>query len=57
MGTPLVTWPAHLMRSRTTAALYQKMQISDLVVGDAKQYVNLAVRLGTDATFQTEMRK
>ena len=52
MGTPIVTLPGALLRSRITLALYRKMQLTDCVVDSAEQYVDLAVRLGTDAEYR-----
>ncbi len=52
MGTPIVTLPGELLRSRITLALYRKMQLTECVVDSAEQYVDLALRLGTDAEYR-----
>jgi uncharacterized protein (TIGR03032 family) len=49
MGSPVITLPGALMRSRITRALYAKTGYVDLVVDSARAYVDLAVALGTDA--------
>ena len=56
VGTPIVTLPSEFLRSRMTYALYQQMAVLDCVVGSAEEYVDLAVRLGTDADFRAGVR-
>jgi predicted O-linked N-acetylglucosamine transferase (SPINDLY family) len=56
MGTPVVTLPGELLRGRITYALYRKMGLMDCVVDSAEQYVELAVRLGTDRDYRADMR-
>jgi uncharacterized protein (TIGR03032 family) len=48
MGSPVVTLPNRLMRTRITRALYAKTGYEDLVVDSEPAYVDLAVALGTD---------
>ena len=57
VGTPIVTWPSPFLRGRITAALYAKMQFTDLIVHSAEDYVRLAVRLATDRDFGASMRQ
>ena len=57
MGTPLVTWPSPFLRGRITAALYRKMGLTDLVVDSAEAYVRLAVRIGTEGSYQSDLRQ
>jgi predicted O-linked N-acetylglucosamine transferase (SPINDLY family) len=57
MGTPVVTRPTTLQRGRHTQAMYQKMGISDCIATDADDYVNIAVRLGTDRQFAQSIRE
>jgi uncharacterized protein (TIGR03032 family) len=52
MGTPLVTLPGELMRSRITRALYAKTGLNDLVATSAENYVDMAVALGCDPEFR-----
>lgn len=52
LGTPVVTLPGDYLRSRISLALYKKMDFPDCVVQTPDQYVDLAVRLGTDAEFR-----
>jgi protein O-GlcNAc transferase len=49
VGTPVVTLPGELMRTRITRALYAKAGYMELVADSADEYVETAVRLGTDA--------
>jgi predicted O-linked N-acetylglucosamine transferase (SPINDLY family) len=57
MGTPIVTWPSAFLRGRLTYAMYCQMGWHDLVVGNAADYVERAVRLGTDPDYRAAMRR
>jgi protein O-GlcNAc transferase len=57
VGTPIVTLPGQFLRGRITFALYDQMQMLDCVVHSSQEYVELALRLGTDADFRARMRK
>jgi predicted O-linked N-acetylglucosamine transferase (SPINDLY family) len=52
VGTPIVTLPGPLMRGRITHALYRKLGVDDCIVDSPAAYVDLAVRLGTDAEYR-----
>ena len=56
-GTPVVTWPNELMRTRITHALYAKMGIDELTVDSSEAYVDLAVGLGTDPQRREKLRE
>jgi predicted O-linked N-acetylglucosamine transferase (SPINDLY family) len=56
LGVPVVTWPSAFLRGRITLALYKKMNVMDCVVESTSEYVQLAVRLGTEPDFRDEMR-
>ncbi|HEY9745203.1 MAG TPA: tetratricopeptide repeat protein [Oculatellaceae cyanobacterium] len=47
-GTPIITMPGEFMRGRVTYGCYQKMGYTELVAKTPEEYINLAVRLGTD---------
>jgi predicted O-linked N-acetylglucosamine transferase (SPINDLY family) len=49
LGTPVVTLPSPLLRARLTAGMYRQMEIAEPVAERPEQYVDTAVRLGTDA--------
>jgi protein O-GlcNAc transferase len=48
MGTPVVTLPGEMMRTRITTALYTRAGYTELVASSADEYVSLAVTLATD---------
>ena len=48
VGTPVVTLPGEFQRGRHTQAMYRKMGMTGCIAADAAQYVDIAVRLGTD---------
>jgi len=48
---PIVTLPNHIVTGRLTLAMYREMGIEELVSIDVDEYVDIAVRLGTDAKY------
>jgi protein O-GlcNAc transferase len=54
-GVPIVTLPSVMLRGRITWALYQQMGVPDCAVRTPKEYIDLAVRLGTDADYRAHM--
>ncbi|MBX3415486.1 MAG: tetratricopeptide repeat protein [Pirellulales bacterium] len=57
LGTPVVTLPGDFLRSRISLALYTKMGCMDCVVRTPDQYVDLAVKLGTDRSYREGVRR
>jgi len=57
VGVPIVTLPAAFMRGRVTSACYRRMGLCDCIARDAGHYAQLAVRLGTDAAWQQQVRQ
>jgi protein O-GlcNAc transferase len=53
---PLVTLPGPYNAGRYALACYRRMGLTDLVASTPAQYVELAVRLGTDPAFRGEAR-
>ncbi|MBI3865654.1 MAG: tetratricopeptide repeat protein [Planctomycetia bacterium] len=56
LGIPIVTLPSQLMRGRVTAGCYRKMKFETCVARSADEYVDLAVRLGTNPVFNVSVR-
>lgn len=56
-GTPLITLPGAYVRGRPTYGCYRKMGMMECVARDPADYVDLAVRAGTDAPFRDALRK
>ena len=54
-GAAVVTLPGNLLRSRITTALYRKMGLEELIAHNADSYVQLSVRLATDARFRASV--
>jgi predicted O-linked N-acetylglucosamine transferase (SPINDLY family) len=44
--------PGKFMRSRHTAAYYRKMQISECTAASAREYIDIAVHLGTEPEYR-----
>ena len=55
MGTPVVTLPGPFLRSRITAALYKKMQLSECIVDSPEASVHLANRLATEPLYRRQV--
>jgi predicted O-linked N-acetylglucosamine transferase (SPINDLY family) len=49
LGVPVVTLPSPYLRGRITYGLYRAMDVPDCVARTPEEYVDIAVRLGTDA--------
>jgi len=56
-GIPIVTLPTMFLRGRITYACYKKLGVLDCVASDKEEYVDIAVKLGTDFAFNREIRK
>jgi predicted O-linked N-acetylglucosamine transferase (SPINDLY family) len=57
VGTPVVTQPMALQRSRHTFGMYKKMDIHDCVAGSLEEYVKIAVQIGTDPRYRQSLRE
>ncbi|CAO3441220.1 O-linked N-acetylglucosamine transferase, SPINDLY family protein [Azospirillum endophyticum] len=55
-GTPVVTWPGAFMRGRHTLGFYRLMGLEDTIARDPAEYVERAVRLGTDPDLRALVR-
>jgi protein O-GlcNAc transferase len=55
-GVPIVTLPSRFLRGRITYALYKQMDMLDCVVHDPQEYIDLALRLGTDPGYRATIR-
>jgi predicted O-linked N-acetylglucosamine transferase (SPINDLY family) len=56
LGTPIVTLPTGFMRGRMTLGCYRKIGVMDCVAESAEEYVEIAVRLGTDRGYREEIK-
>jgi predicted O-linked N-acetylglucosamine transferase (SPINDLY family) len=57
VGTPVVTLPGGLQRGRHTLGMYRRMQLFDAVAQDDGDYIDIAVRLGTDPAQAQRLRR
>ena len=57
VGCPIVTWPGSRMSSRFTYAYYRKMDIPDLACHDSEEYIRKALRLSSDQSWRSSIRK
>jgi protein O-GlcNAc transferase len=57
VGTPVVTLPTTLQRGRHTQAMYRKMNLTECVAESAEDYIDIAVRIGTDPGYRRDLKK
>ena len=56
-GVPIVALPGRFMRGRQTAAMLEVMGLTELVAGDADEYVRIAVDVATDRDRNRALRE
>jgi predicted O-linked N-acetylglucosamine transferase (SPINDLY family) len=56
LGVPVVTLPGRFQRGRHTQAMYRKMAITDCVADDEENYIDIAVRIGTEPDYARDLR-
>jgi len=54
---PMVTLPGEFMRGRQSYAMLKAMGLDELIARDKKDYVAIALRLGTDAAWRKEIQQ
>lgn len=57
MGTPIVTCPDQFMRTRVTAACYQRMGVMDAVAETPEDYVEKAVKIAKDRELREHLSR
>lgn len=57
VGTPVVTLPGNFQRGRHTYGMYRKMGFEACIAGDAADYVRIALRLGTEPAWRSEVSR
>ncbi len=55
VGTPVVTLPGRFMRGRHTASFYKRLGIADCVAHTSEEYIDIAVRFGTDPDYRSQI--
>lgn len=56
LGAPVVTLPGLFQRSRHTASMYRQMGIDSCVAKNPNDYVDIALHLGLDPAFRSEVQ-
>ena len=51
-GVPIVTFRSHYLRGRLTTAMYEMMEMPECIADALEDYVDIAVRLGTDGDYR-----
>ncbi len=57
LGTPVVTLPTAYMRGRMAYGCYQKMGMEDCIASSPEDYIEKAVRLGTDPEYRQSIHE
>lgn len=57
LGVPMVTWPGDSVMGRCAISCYLRMGMMDLVAKDWDEYVDLAVKVGTDKEYRKTLSK
>lgn len=55
-GTPVITLPSEFLRGRLAVGFYKTMGIMDCVADSKDNYIEIALRLGTDAVYRQEVK-
>lgn len=55
VGTPVITMPGEFQRGRHTQAMYQKMGLTACIADTSETYVDIAVRVATDAEYRASL--
>jgi predicted O-linked N-acetylglucosamine transferase (SPINDLY family) len=55
-GLPLVTREGRFLRGRLASGILKRLELQEMVVADAAQYVALAVRLVRDRSYRDRLR-
>jgi predicted O-linked N-acetylglucosamine transferase (SPINDLY family) len=56
VGAPVVTLPGRFQRGRHTQAMYRKMGVLECIAAHAADYIDIAVRIGTDPEYSRYLR-
>jgi len=57
LGRPIVTLPSRGPAGRTAYACYEKMEVTDCIARRGEEYVDIAVRLGTDPEYRADVAR
>jgi predicted O-linked N-acetylglucosamine transferase (SPINDLY family) len=55
-GLPIVTLPSQFLRGRMSYAMYQKMNVLDCVARSPQDYIDIAVKLGSQPDHRGAVR-
>ena len=56
-GLPIVTLPGRYMRGRHSCGILTQLGVTDTIVHDEDEYVEIAVRLGAEREWRTDVLK
>ena len=57
LATPTVLFEGPMIGGRMGSAIYRHMNVTACIAGSLQQYVDIAVRLGTDRAFNAQLRQ
>jgi protein O-GlcNAc transferase len=56
-GLPIVTREGHFMRGRLASGIYRRMGLPELIAESDEEYIDLAVRLAADVSYNRQTRE
>jgi len=56
-GVPVITLPSHFLSGRFTQAFYRRLGIEACIARDVEDYIQIAVRLASDAELNRQVRE
>lgn len=56
IGIPIVTYPSEHFRGRMTLSCYNRMNYRECVADSPEDYIDIAVKLGTDPEYRNQVR-
>jgi predicted O-linked N-acetylglucosamine transferase (SPINDLY family) len=56
LGLPVVTLPSQFLRGRLTLGMYRKMRLRECVARTTGEYIDIAVKLGTEPEYRAAIR-
>jgi predicted O-linked N-acetylglucosamine transferase (SPINDLY family) len=56
-GLPVVTVPGRFMRGRQSYAILRQLDVTETIARDKEEYVDIAVRLGSDKGWRAQVRE
>jgi predicted O-linked N-acetylglucosamine transferase (SPINDLY family) len=57
LGKVIITEPSKMINGRFTSGFYKKMGLENIICQNKKEYINLAIKLGTDKKYREKLEE